>query len=174
MHVGIVILNYNGSEYLKLCLESITKASTKVQFSIGVIDNGSDPKDAEKAAKYFSIYVEQNSQMSGFFFGSKQNLGFSGGNNVVIKRFLEDKSITHICMINSMCWLRTNGSIFSCKEILMSLGRSQTQPEMSKRLGSTISPRNSRKASPLQTRMHKSVMLLTEPIAWKRKYSTSS
>ena len=101
MHVGVTILNYNSSEYLKLCLESLMHAETKVRFSVGVIDNGSKPRDAQNAQAYFSQYIEEQTRVRGFFITSETNLGFSGGNNTVMRRFLEDDSITHICMLNS-------------------------------------------------------------------------
>lgn len=97
--IGIVILNFNGSHYLHLTLDSLLKAKTNIAFEAGVIDNGSEAKDAANAKKYFEKY--QNNGGNGFFIRSDKNLGFSGGNNVVIKRFLEDSAITHICFLNS-------------------------------------------------------------------------
>lgn len=97
--VGIVLLNFNGSEFLRYTLESLLRAKTKVAFEAGVIDNGSEVKDAAAAQKYFEAYRKNGGK--GFFIRSEKNLGFSGGNNVVIKRFLEDPEITHICFLNS-------------------------------------------------------------------------
>ena len=97
--VGIVILNFNGSEFLKYCLDSLLRAKTDVAFEAGVIDNGSEEKDAKTAEKYFDQYLKNGGK--GFFVRSEKNLGFSGGNNVVIKRFLEDEEITHFCLLNS-------------------------------------------------------------------------
>ena len=97
--VGIVILNFNGSEFLKYCLDSLLRAKTDVAFEVGVIDNGSADKDAKTAQKYFDQFCKNGGK--GFFVRSEKNLGFSGGNNVVIKRFLEDQEITHICLLNS-------------------------------------------------------------------------
>ena len=97
--VGIVILNFNGSEFLKYCLDSLLRAKTDVAYEVGVIDNGSADKDAKTAQKYFDQFCKNGGK--GFFVRSEKNLGFSGGNNVVIKRFLEDDEITHICLLNS-------------------------------------------------------------------------
>lgn len=97
--VGIVILNYNGSSYLRYALEALLAAKTKVPFAAGVIDNGSEKKDADQAKRYFQQYLNRGGQ--GFFIRSEKNLGFSGGNNVVMKRFLDDPDITHFCMLNS-------------------------------------------------------------------------
>lgn len=97
--VGIVILNFNGSEFLKYSLDSLLRAKTNVAYEVGVIDNGSAEKDAKTAQKYFEEFRKKGGR--GFFVCSEKNLGFSGGNNVVIKRFLEDAEITHICLLNS-------------------------------------------------------------------------
>ena len=43
--VGIVILNFNGSEFLKYSLDSLLRAKTNVAYEVGVIDNGSAEKD---------------------------------------------------------------------------------------------------------------------------------
>lgn len=97
--VGIVILNFNGSEFLKYSLDSLLRAKTDVAYEVGVIDNGSAEKDAKTAQKYFEQFQKDGGK--GFFVRSEKNLGFSGGNNVVIKQFLEDAEITHICLLNS-------------------------------------------------------------------------
>lgn len=97
--VGIILLNFNGSEFLKYALDSLLRAKTNVAFEAGVIDNGSEAKDAAAAQKHFDAYQKNGGR--GFFIRSERNLGFSGGNNVVIKRFLEDPEITHICLLNS-------------------------------------------------------------------------
>lgn len=97
--VGIVILNFNGHEFLKYALDALLRAKTNVAFEVGVIDNGSEQKDAAAAQKHFEQFQKDGGK--GFFIRSDKNLGFSGGNNVVIKRFLEDPEITHICLLNS-------------------------------------------------------------------------
>ena len=97
--VGIVILNFNGHEFLKYALDALLQAKTGVAFEVGVIDNGSEAKDAAAAEKHFEKFQKDGGK--GFFIRSDKNLGFSGGNNVVIRRFLEDPEITHICMLNS-------------------------------------------------------------------------
>ena len=96
---GIVILNYNGSSFLELTLDSLLRAKTNCAFEVGVIDNGSEKNDADNAQRITDKYLAKG--LKGFFIRSEKNLGFSGGNNVVIKRFLEDSEITNICMLNS-------------------------------------------------------------------------
>ena len=97
--VGIILLNFNGSEYLFYTLDSLKRAKTSCPFAVGVIDNSSAAEDAEKAERITKDFLAEG--FEGFFIRSEKNLGFSGGNNVVMRRFMEDPSITHLCMLNS-------------------------------------------------------------------------
>ena len=38
---GIVIINYNSMNYLKITLSSLLNAKTNIDYAVGVIDNGS-------------------------------------------------------------------------------------------------------------------------------------
>lgn len=97
--VGIVILNFNGCDFLKYTLNSLLVAKTEVPFEVGLIDNGSKTEDANRAEQYFQQFLKQGG--TGFFIRSEKNLGFSGGNNVVMRRFLKNPEITHFCLLNS-------------------------------------------------------------------------
>lgn len=99
--VGVVILNYNGSEFLDVTLDSLTRAVCKTPFIVGILDNGSNECDEKKCRKICNHYFEETHSLQGFYISSQMNLGFSGGNNVLIKRFLEDDTITHLCLLNS-------------------------------------------------------------------------
>lgn len=129
--VGIIILNFNSSKYLKYCLQSLLKAKTDVAFEVGLIDNGSDTRDANKAQNHFLEYLHNGG--SGFFIRSEKNLGFSGGNNVVIKRFLENPEITNLCTLNSDVlvtdrWLElmTHDDYDVCGPVTNATGNEQT------------------------------------------------
>ncbi|MDP2638255.1 MAG: glycosyltransferase [Candidatus Levybacteria bacterium] len=78
--VSIVILNWNGREHLKKCLLSISKVSYS-PIEIIVVDNGSLDGSGEMVKKDFPqvILVLNN-----------KNLGYSGGNNVGIKKSTGD------------------------------------------------------------------------------------
>lgn len=99
--IGIVILNFNGSNFIKLALDSINRAKTDVNFEVAVVDNGSTEVEEQKCREIFSAYCNGENKVKGFFISTKKNLGFSGGNNVAIKKFLEDPSVSHICLLNS-------------------------------------------------------------------------
>lgn len=94
--VGIVILNYNSTNYLKSALDSLYAAETKVPFAVGVLDNGSSREERDACQELVG-----RMQAEIRFFDAGRNLGFSGGNNVVIRHFLEQPDITHICLLNS-------------------------------------------------------------------------
>ncbi|MDD5163571.1 MAG: glycosyltransferase family 2 protein [Candidatus ainarchaeum sp.] len=73
--VSIVVLNWNGKEFIKKCLESIKKFSPEGKYEIIVIDNGS--RDG-------SVELLQKMKKQGFLqklILNETNLGFSKGNN---------------------------------------------------------------------------------------------
>lgn len=99
--VAIIIINYNSSNYLNVTLSSIKRANTKVDYTIGVIDNGSSDDDRKKVEKIVSEWNNCNTDKSIVFVESNENLGFSGANNKMIKELLKDPKVTHVCLLNS-------------------------------------------------------------------------
>lgn len=72
----IFILNYNGNEYLKECLDSLLGVDYKKEdFAINVIDNASPLSPKEIIDKYENVN----------FFPLRENNGFSKGNNLGVK-----------------------------------------------------------------------------------------
>jgi len=76
--VTIVILNFNGANVTKECVESLKKASGS--FEIIIVDNGSTDGSDKILSKIKGITFLQN----------KENLGYSGGNNSGIKVALKN------------------------------------------------------------------------------------
>jgi len=73
--VSIIILNYNFGDLLLNCVESIQKSNYK-NYEIILVDNASKDTSHKKCAEKFpEIKLIEN----------KENLGYSGGNNVGIK-----------------------------------------------------------------------------------------
>ena len=99
--VGIVIINFNSMNCLDITMKSIIQAKTDVSFEVGIIDNGSSEKERNACESMVKSLQEQNLAFDVKFFDAGKNLGFSGGNNVVIKYFMEKQDITHICLLNS-------------------------------------------------------------------------
>lgn len=79
-HIAIIILNWNGLDDTLECLESLRKQSHK-NVSIYVIDNASKNDELKTIKQNFSSIVPIQ---------SKSNLGFAGGNNLGIKKALEE------------------------------------------------------------------------------------
>lgn len=80
--VGVVILNWNGWQYTKKCLESLQKINKKdFQVLIIVVDNASTDNSVVNIEKEFPEIK---------LVGNRKNLGFSEGNNVGIRYALRD------------------------------------------------------------------------------------
>lgn len=82
MKVFIIILNWNGKEFIFKCLDSVLKLkSDHLRLSVVVVDNAStDDSDKIVEERYKGIKILRN----------QENLGFSGGNNVGIRYALEN------------------------------------------------------------------------------------
>ena len=77
--ISIVVLNWNGRDDTLACLESVERISYP-NFRVIVVDNGSaDNSVAAIRAAFPKVELIE----------THANLGFSGGNNVGIKRALE-------------------------------------------------------------------------------------
>lgn len=79
--VGIVVLNYNGSEVLPGLLESLDRL-TYPRFRVFLVDNASTDDSLEFARSYQSAAPME-------IIANAENLLFSGGNNVGIQSALE-------------------------------------------------------------------------------------
>jgi GT2 family glycosyltransferase len=74
--VSVVILNWNGSSYIRQCLDSVINQEYK-NIEILVVDNASEDNSPEIIEKeYKDVILIRN----------EKNLGFSAGNNIGIKR----------------------------------------------------------------------------------------
>jgi len=89
--VYIVTLNWNGFSDTYELIESLTKITYK-NFKIIVVDNNSANDEAEK--------IENLCRGKAHLIKCKENLGFSGGNNVGIKYSLEKKA-DYILLLNN-------------------------------------------------------------------------
>lgn len=80
--LGIILLNWNNQEDTITCLNSLALLSSPdFAVTIYVVDNGSDNTQWAKVSKKFPHVV---------ILQLEQNLGFTGGNNVGIRKALED------------------------------------------------------------------------------------
>lgn len=99
--VGIIIINFNSTNCLEITMKSLIEAKTNTMFEVGIIDNGSTRRERDSCEKMVKMLNDQELSFDIKFFDARKNLGFSGGNNVVIEHFMQKKDITHICLLNS-------------------------------------------------------------------------
>lgn len=98
--VGVVIVSYNASEATRITLASLRRAVNKTAFKLILIDNKSEPFEREKIHADISRHIAKFGS-SWCYIEQEKNLGFAGGNNVGISKFLADEEISHICLLNS-------------------------------------------------------------------------
>lgn len=90
--IAYLILNYNSSDDLKVCIDSI-KRNCK-EYCIVVVDNGSKKNDADKAKSVCD-------DVGAIFIPSEENLGFAKGNNLGFSYIRRNIKCDYIAMINS-------------------------------------------------------------------------
>ncbi len=88
--IAIVILNWNGKKDTKECLNSL-KQITYSNYEIILVDNGSVDGSVEMLEKEHQEIV---------LIKNKENLGFTGGNNVGIKKALEHNA-DYVLLLNN-------------------------------------------------------------------------
>ena len=94
MQLGIIILNYNTWDETLKCVASIQKFYVESQYKIYIVDNCSTEKlSMEQEEILLSL---RNVEV----IYAKENRGYSAGNNIGIKRAIED-SCTHFLICNS-------------------------------------------------------------------------
>lgn len=104
--VYIVIINWNGYKDTSELLESLLKINY-ANFKIVVVDNNSSQSEAEKLRKNYSDKVH--------IIFCKDNLGFSGGNNVGINYSLEEKA-DYLLLLNNDTTVEANFLEFLVKK----------------------------------------------------------
>jgi len=98
-YVKYGIINYNSASCLAIAMESLMNVSTRVPFSVGIIDNGSVDEEKNACKKLVQDMQSKYPQQELKLFDAGKNLGFSGGNNVVIKYFLEKEDISRLSLL---------------------------------------------------------------------------
>lgn len=91
-HVSIIILNWNGLEDTKECIDSVRKIDYK-NYRIYVLDNGSDGEDAEILEKLYG--------QDSIILKNTKNLGFAEGNNYVYEKIRKKKETEYILLLNN-------------------------------------------------------------------------
>ena len=77
MQLSVIIVNYNVKHFLAQALQSVFQSKTTFEFEVYVVDNHSVDGSIEMVSEQFpQVHL----------IASKQNLGFSKGNNLAIKQ----------------------------------------------------------------------------------------
>ena len=113
MKLSIIALNYNSSEKTIYLLRSL-QDQTDQDFQTIIIDNASEETDF----KTLSTFVNETTSQV-VLLRNEQNLGFSGGNNIGIKKALTNGS-NWMILLNNDTWVE-NGFITSLKAKLSQL-----------------------------------------------------
>jgi GT2 family glycosyltransferase len=88
--VAIILLNWNGFEFTKDCIDSLFR-STERDFEIILVDNGSEDGSLQQL---MHLYPDLH------FLKSPNNLGFTGGNNLGME-YAQDNGFEYILLLNN-------------------------------------------------------------------------
>lgn len=97
--VSIIILNWNGWRDTIECLNSLAKIDYP-NYEIIVVDNGSTDESVEKLKAQISNLKINNQESQIILIENKENLGFSGGNNIGIKYAMENRA-NYVLLLNN-------------------------------------------------------------------------
>jgi len=114
MTLSIITINYNESKTTINLLKSLT-AQTDQSFDIFVVDNFSQEKEIEALKIFISETTLPINLLEPY-----ENLGFSGGNNIGIKKALKNGS-DWVLLLNNDTWVE-NGFIAQIRAKLSHLG----------------------------------------------------
>lgn len=118
-NVGIIILNWNSYDLTHSCLLSLEKLHIEeLNTTIYVVDNGSTDDSCERLSKNHPEAIIINNH---------KNVGFTGGNNIGIRRAFEDGCLYF--------WILNNDTIVhpdSLKELIAAFKRPKTGISVSK------------------------------------------
>ena len=85
MDLEIVIVNFNTKERLLACLRSVLESTKKYYWEVSVVDNASTDGSQEMVRK---LILEGHKNLK--LLALTENIGFTGGNNVVLKESRSD------------------------------------------------------------------------------------
>ncbi len=94
--LSIIIVNYNGQQFLKDCIDSINAMCSGIDYEIIIVDNASQDNSVS--------FLEANYLDTITLIKSKENLGFAKGNNLGVKHCIGE----YILLLNNDTILRHN------------------------------------------------------------------
>src|SRR5436309_784050 len=114
--VAIIIINFNTEKDTIECVKSLKDLSSDdYKMTIYVVDNKSPRLESTKyVEKYLPDISIQNAEIK--FIKTEENLGFAGGNNVALRRAI-DENVDYIMLLNNDTYVDKN----LIKELLLSI-----------------------------------------------------
>ncbi len=82
--VSIIIISFNNLNFIKDCLESISKYSNGVSYEFIIIDNNSTENIEEVTSQFDKVKLIKNKSNKGFAFANNQGLKIAKGKYVLI------------------------------------------------------------------------------------------
>ncbi len=96
-HVSVIIVNWNGERFLKPCLDSLFRQHYK-SFDVYMIDNASTDGSVKFVEKRYASKVKSGKLK---LVRNDKNYGFAEGNNIGIRRALENPRVKYIATLNA-------------------------------------------------------------------------
>lgn len=86
MDLSIIILNYKTKGLVKQCIKGIDLLNLKLDYEIIVVDNGSNDSCVEMIRQNYIVNKDVNFKGQIKLIESKENVGYTAGNNLGIKK----------------------------------------------------------------------------------------
>jgi len=105
--LDIVIVNWNGGDFLFKCLESLTASSADIDIKIIVVDNNSQDDSTLRINKFKHTFIKNNKNLG---FAAGCNIGASYGNNKYILFLNPDTVVNHNSLMGPIDFLEYGNS----------------------------------------------------------------
>lgn len=106
MSIGIIIVNYRTADLTIECLRSLARERQFESFQVIVVDNDSQDGSVEKMT---SAVISEGWSDWVLLMASEHNGGFAFGNNIAIRRFMNQKTVPEfIYLLNPDTYVRDN------------------------------------------------------------------
>ena len=110
MDVSIIIVSYNGSDFLRRCLASIYEQTRDVDFEVVVVDNASQDGTPEMVtAEFPQVTLVRRASNAGFAYAVNQGIGLARGAAFLILN--PDSELTDNILPPMLAYLRAHPDI---------------------------------------------------------------
>jgi len=96
-HVSVIVVNWNGKHFLKPCLDSLFCQSYGT-YDVFLVDNASSDRSVDFVQKNYTGEISSGKLK---MICNNKNYGFAEGNNIGIRRALENRQVRFIATLNA-------------------------------------------------------------------------